>query len=118
MTARPGAGESRGRVGDGVALLVIVALLAGVVAPAAAQEAAAERGARLYRQFCARCHGPNMVNPGVASADLRQFPAEQQERFYSSVTNGKNTMPAWSNTLKPDEMQALWAYVVTRGKQP
>jgi mono/diheme cytochrome c family protein len=96
--------------------LLLITAISLAIGPAAAQDASPDRGAALYRQFCARCHGPNMVNPGVASTDLRQFPAEQPERFFQSVAKGKRNMPAWGNTLKPDEVQALWAYVLTRGK--
>jgi mono/diheme cytochrome c family protein len=28
------------------------------------------------------------------------------------VTRGKNQMPPWGDLLKPQEVEALWAYVV------
>jgi hypothetical protein len=28
------------------------------------------------------------------------------------VTRGKNTMPAWGDLIKGDDLDALWAYVV------
>lgn len=33
-----------------------------------------------------------------------------------SVTNGKNSMPPWADVFKPEEMEALWAYVVAGEK--
>lgn len=58
-----------------------------------------------------------MVNPGTVSFDLRKFPEDEKPRFLNSVTHGKNNrMPAWGDLLKTDEMEALWAYVMTRGK--
>jgi len=28
------------------------------------------------------------------------------------VTYGKRNMPSWDDVLKPDDVEALWAYVV------
>lgn len=70
----------------------------------------AAQGRSLYTSFCARCHGMNMVTTG-ASFDLRSFPKDQRERFERSVSQGLRAMPAWGNTLKPDELASLWLYV-------
>jgi mono/diheme cytochrome c family protein len=70
-----------------------------------------ERGARLYARNCSPCHGARMQDPQGAF-DLRQFPHDQPERFRESVQHGKNQMPAWGAVLKPDDIDALWAYVV------
>jgi len=32
------------------------------------------------------------------------------------VTRGKNQMPSWGDLLKPEEVEALWAYVVAGEK--
>jgi mono/diheme cytochrome c family protein len=74
------------------------------------------QGKDLYTQLCSHCHGIRMVNPGNSSFDLRKFPHADRARFFNSVTHGKNTMPAWGDMLKPDEIEALWAYVRTGGK--
>ncbi|MBV8575168.1 MAG: cytochrome c [Acetobacteraceae bacterium] len=74
------------------------------------------QGKSLYRQLCSNCHGVNMVNPGTSSFDLRKFPHDDHARFVNSVTHGKNTMPAWGDILKPEEIDALWAYVRSGGK--
>ena len=74
------------------------------------------QGKPLYRQLCANCHGVNMVNPGTSSFDLRKFPHSDRARFVNSVMHGKNSMPAWGDLLKPEEVEALWAYVRTGGK--
>lgn len=57
-----------------------------------------------------------MVNPGTSSFDLRTFPHDDRPRFVNSVTHGKNTMPAWGDLLKTDEIDSLWDYVLTGGK--
>ena len=83
--------------------------------PAPSPELVAQ-GRGLYRQLCSTCHGVNMVNPGTSSFDLRKFPPDDKERFVISVVRGKNSMPAWGDMLKPEEIEVLWAYVRTGGK--
>ncbi len=70
-----------------------------------------KQGAALYASNCESCHGVRMIGPPWA-IDLATFPRDRPERFVDSVTNGKNTMPPWGDVLKPDDIQALWAYVV------
>jgi mono/diheme cytochrome c family protein len=68
-------------------------------------------GAELFERNCSPCHGPRMQDPEGAF-DLRTFPPDQHGRFVNSVSNGKNSMPPWSGLLKPEEIEALWAYVM------
>jgi mono/diheme cytochrome c family protein len=77
-----------------------------------------DKGAELFGAICSHCHGPHMVNPGTISFDLRKFPHDDQARFFNSVRNGKNNMPPWKDVLKPDEIEAIWAYVRTGGQEP
>ena len=68
-------------------------------------------GAEIFARNCSPCHGPRMQ--GAESAfDLRKFPRDAHDRFIASVTRGKNQMPPWGDLLKPEEIEALWAYVV------
>lgn len=73
-------------------------------------------GSSVYELNCMACHGPNMITPGGGVFDLRKFPADDKERFLSSVLKGKNAMPAWQGILKPAEIEALWDYVRSRGQ--
>ena len=105
-------------------------VLGGVLALAAAGFSAAEqpetpapitpeqikKGAAMYAQHCAACHGPRMADPEGAF-DLRTFPPDQRDRFIRSVTHGKNSMPPWGGLLKPDDVEALWAYVLQGEKK-
>lgn len=83
---------------------------AGSWAQDAPVEPSAAKGRSLYMSYCARCHGVNMVNTGV-SFDLRSFPKDQKDRFVRSVTQGVRAMPAWGQTLKPQELDSLWLYI-------
>jgi mono/diheme cytochrome c family protein len=96
---------------------------AEVSATAAAPQAAASdpgqaaKGKALYGANCLHCHGINMVTPGTAAFDLREFPHDDKARFVNSVTHGKNgRMPPWGDILKPEDIDNLWAYVLTGGK--
>jgi mono/diheme cytochrome c family protein len=44
------------------------------------------------------------------------FPKDSASRFRNSVSKGKNAMPPWGGLLKPEEIDALWAYVVAGEK--
>ncbi len=97
-----------------VALLVV--LLAGRAAVADGQADKAEEGHELYRLICETCHGPEMVNPGLLSFDLRKFPREDSARFRTAVTTGKGqAMPPLGDKLSDEDIDALWAYVRTGG---
>ena len=79
----------------------------------------AEEGRGVYHTYCVLCHGPNMVNAGTGTTDLRRFPLDQKERFVASVTKGKKgrrDMPAWGDVLSDEQLEALWAYEKTRGE--
>jgi mono/diheme cytochrome c family protein len=102
--------------------LAIALLIAG--AAAVAQDAGVKpftpeqirKGAALYASHCESCHGVRMIGPPWAS-DLRIFPRDKPARFVDSVTNGVKTMPPWGDLLKPDDIEALWAYVATGERQ-
>jgi mono/diheme cytochrome c family protein len=97
------------------AITLAAAVALGCVS-AAAQDAQSfppeqvRAGAEIFARNCSPCHGPRMQDPESAF-DLRKFPHDQHERFVSSVTHGKNQMPPWGDLLKPDDIEALWAYV-------
>jgi len=100
----------------------VLAISALVLAPAAAQEAQnftpeqLRIGAEIFARNCSPCHGPRMRDPESAF-DLRKFPHDQHDRFVTSVTRGKNQMPPWGDMLKPHELEALWAYVMSGDKE-
>jgi mono/diheme cytochrome c family protein len=106
-----------------VALALIIASgalaeeAAGTKSNAASDPAQIERGRRIYSDHCSHCHGLNMVTGGNVTYDLREFPRNQQERFFESVTNGRNNrMPPWGDVLTQEEIGDVWAYVLSRSK--
>jgi mono/diheme cytochrome c family protein len=86
-----------------------------LAAAAQAQETEIARGSQIYAKNCATCHGARMVGPEWA-IDLKTFPKDERARFIDAVTHGKGGMPPWGDVLKPDEIAALWTYVLSGGE--
>ena len=94
---------------------------AAFAAPAEPRFAADDiaKGHAVYDKSCVHCHGFNMVNSGTTVYDLRRFPVDDPDRFFSSVSNGKGNMPSYKEALTPEQTKLLWAYVGSRGgKEP
>ena len=105
------------------------AIMAGVLTttqPAVAQQNAdvdqaqiasqVDLGKSTFASKCSHCHGPNMVNAGTITPDLRRFP-DDRERFITTVKSGKNgKMPPWGDILNDDDITHLWAYVSSQRK--
>ena len=87
------------------------------------------RGATVYEQNCASCHGTSGAGDGPAGqklsprpanlAWLAQMPMVQWDPFmYWTIAEGGaqygNAMPAFKNTLSPDDICAVIAYIQAR----
>jgi mono/diheme cytochrome c family protein len=92
-----------------------MAACAIVLAAAKAQAPTPEQidqGREVYEEFCATCHGRDMVSSGAVTFDLRKFPKDDAKRFRASVLDGKGpAMPSWRGKLSDDDIDLLWAYV-------
>ena len=81
-----------------------------------ADQAQIDQGKAIFAERCSHCHGPNMVNAGTITPDLRKFP-DDRERFVTTVKSGKNgKMPPWGDILSEDDITHLWAYVSSQRK--
>lgn len=101
---------------------VAIAAVAAVANAGHAEESTAgiqaqvDHGKSTYAQKCSHCHGPNMVNSGTVTPDLRTFP-DDKTRFVTTVKNGKNNkMPPWGDLLSDDDITDLWAFISSRRK--
>jgi mono/diheme cytochrome c family protein len=98
-----------------IMISVSVAILAALTLSTQAQ--VGENSAGLYKAKCAVCHGatgkgdtpagksmgvPSFTDPAAAKSD-----AERR----SIIEKGKNKMPAYGKSLKPEEIQGLVAYI-------
>jgi mono/diheme cytochrome c family protein len=109
-----------GRKGLGAALALCAALTTATVLGQEKPESQfpadrIEKGRALYAANCESCHGVRMVGAQWA-IDLKKFPHDSPRRFTDSVTNGIRGMPPWGDVLKPEDIEALWAYVVAGEK--
>jgi mono/diheme cytochrome c family protein len=101
----------------------MVAAVENVTMPATAQQSGTDgdqttidRGKVTYAQKCSHCHGPNMVNAGTVTPDLRTFP-DDKTRFVTTVKQGKNNrMPPWGDILSEEQIADIWTYVSSRRK--
>lgn len=95
-------------------LLAVLGITAGtsllIASCGGGSEADVERGATIYAQQCARCHGDegqgNLGPSLVGIADLFQE-ASGQELF---VSNGGAGMPRFADILSEDEIRDVVAY--------
>ncbi len=72
-------------------------------------------GRDIYKDFCASCHGRDLVSTGLAF-DLRKFPMNDAARFQKSVLDGTaKGMPPWKSQLSEQDVKALWDYVKSGG---
>ncbi|TFV44741.1 c-type cytochrome [Bradyrhizobium niftali] len=79
-------------------------------------QAQIDLGKSTYASKCSHCHGPNMMNSGTITPDLRAFP-DDKTRFITTVKNGKNNkMPPWGDILSDDEIGDLWVFISSRRK--
>jgi mono/diheme cytochrome c family protein len=117
VSAGEGAGLPRS-VRWGARAAIAIAAAMALNAAAAAQDFSPQQiaaGAKIFARNCSPCHGPRMKDPESAF-DLRKFPHDAHDRFITSVTRGRNQMPPWGDLLEPEEIEALWAYVVAGEK--
>jgi quinohemoprotein ethanol dehydrogenase len=85
--------------------------------PLRASEAAVQRGAQLYAQTCAVCHGARAIG-GVK--DLRHMTAETHRLFNQIVLEGlylDKGMASFADLVKPDEVEAIHAYLIARANE-
>jgi len=75
---------------------------------------------KTYKAKCAACHGPDgagdtVVGKKLGAHDFHSQDVQKQSDSELSdiVTKGKNKMPAYEKSLKPDDIKALTTYVRT-----
>jgi len=84
--------------------------------PALADAAEIERGASLFSEYCAACHGVGAVGGGV-TPDLRFSSPGVRQHFARIVNGGELTqqgMPGFAGQLAPRDLAALQLYLAER----
>jgi mono/diheme cytochrome c family protein len=85
------------------------------------------RGEQIWALYCLSCHGPNGVGDGPASAQLAKRPKDltmiasppifPDGILAFRIANGKNTMPAWQDTLTPDQIWDLVSFIRSKSNR-
>jgi cytochrome c6 len=82
----------------------------------------AQGAADLYKPKCAPCHGPDGTGSATGkklgahdfqTAEVQKMPDSQ---IADVITNGKNKMPAYGKSLKPEDIKGLVSYIRSLAK--
>lgn len=78
------------------------------------------RGRAVYEVYCTQCHGHSVVAGGVVP-DLRYATTLSSSDSYASIVLGgsliKNGMLSFAQYLKPDDVEAVRAYVIREAQR-
>ena len=85
------------------------------------------RGEQIWTSNCLSCHGPDGVGDGPASALLAKRPKDltmvasppifPDGIMAFRIAKGKNTMPAWQDSLTPDQIWDLVSFIRSKSKR-
>jgi cytochrome c6 len=105
-------------IASALALLILLAV-------SAFPSRADEPSEQLYKTKCAACHGADgkgatAVGKANKLRDLGSPDVQNQSDgdVTGVITNGKNKMPAYGKSLKPEQIKDLVAYVRSLAKKP
>ena len=100
------------------ALALLPLFLFAMPRNAAAQAGKAEEGEKLYETNCVKCHGPDgsgntPIGKAVGAKDLRAAEAVKftDAQIVTQITQGKNNMPPFGDSLDKAKINDLVAYV-------
>ena len=98
--------------------IVSVTLLLDPVATAKSGKASEKEAASNFKLQCSSCHGANgagdtSVGKTLKAADLRSPEVQKQSdaELAQIISEGKGNMPSFKNSLNPDQIRALVAYI-------
>jgi mono/diheme cytochrome c family protein len=93
-------------------------LAAGFTFSVPGTQAQAGGAAATFKTKCAVCHGaggkgdtPAGKSMGTPDFTSAAFASKSEAELKGSIEKGKNKMPAYGKTLKPEDIQALVAYI-------
>lgn len=119
-TRRPARLSTRVMALGAVMALALMASATRAKAKGAADE---DLGAKTFKSTCEMCHGQDGTGTPTGKAlkapDLHSDVVQKltDAQIAEQISNGKNNMPPFKNTLTKDQIQALVKYVRTFGKK-
>ena len=111
--------QSAARIGAFALALgaLVVTLVLGSAPPAGARNADDSAAATAYKSNCVVCHGADgtgtPTGKSLKAPDLHADAVQKltDAQIIDQISNGKNNMPPFKNTLSKDQISALAAYV-------
>jgi mono/diheme cytochrome c family protein len=108
------------------AIALILVLLAGLASAGNSPPASGSAAARsTFKLQCSSCHGQNgagdtSVGKSLKAADLRSAEVQKQTeaQLAQVISDGRNNMPSFSDSLTQDQIRALVAYIRKLAKSP
>ena len=107
-----------------ISAMALALALFGVVFLFSVRAHAQDARAGLYKAKCAACHGADgkgETTMGKANKlrDLGFADVQKQgdDELTAIITNGKDKMPAYGKSLKPDQVKELVAYIRSIAKK-
>jgi cytochrome c6 len=100
-----------------LALAVVIALAILGIASRAGAKPAADDAAQTYKSNCVVCHGADgtgtVTGKALKAPDLRSEAVQKLTvaEMVAQISDGKNNMPPFKNTLTPDQIKAVVGYV-------
>src|SRR5271169_3590760 len=97
----------------------VLALVLAIAAPAQAQNPAET----VYKAKCAMCHGPDgKGSPTGIKMGAHDFTSEDVQKQTDTqlsdvIAKGKNKMPSYEKSLKPEQIKDLVAYIRALAKK-
>ena len=106
-------------------LLLGLAFFTFAVQPPALASGDAAKGAQVFKANCNACHagGNNVVmanktlKKAALAKYLKGFSEDAEAAVAYQVTNGKGAMPAFRGRLKPDQIENVVAYVLSKAEK-
>lgn len=105
----------------GVVVFLLVVLCASIPSVWALSPGDPVNGKKIYRAFCAGCHGLKGNGQGPAAAGAYPHPANFTDpNFWKGKTdafvinvieNGYNAMPPWWDVITPQEVRDVFSYI-------
>jgi len=96
----------------------------GTLLCATAARAADDATVKLYQTKCAACHGPDgsgntTVGKALKLKDIRDAEAQKisDADMATLIAKGKDKMPAYGKSLKPEQIKDLVTYIRGFGKK-
>lgn len=95
--------------------LIRAALVAGGALALPAQAADVAGGEKIYRQYCAQCHGANgiAVLPNAPSFARGDRLMQADPALAMTIRGGRNAMPAFAGLLNERQILDVIAYLRT-----